>query len=586
MRLTAADQEIASTITAADGAFRFEKLAPGAYGLAVPPWGEGRQEVIATSEPVQPVTIRLTHGRSSTLAGMVQSASGVPQAGVHVTLQRDGVLAGETDAAGDGVFSFSDLPPGTYRLAAPGTTVDGIILDGWQPKRLTLITYQVDSPLQPAGSLAQVNGIVPGGPPGHLVRLISASQTQEAKPADDGSFAFPDLAEGRYSLELTGIGVIADDIVLEPGARFQLIFPLRSRLAGQVLAAPDGLIAVLYAPQPWGWTRQVPLDLEGGFAFEGLPAGRYRLEVGELVLPDPELNGENRLQLAAIDLAHGRHSVVRGRVADGAGRPRSDILMTLHREEQILAQVRTVADGTYAFADLPVGTFALEAAGMGVVADSIVLDGQREYVADVLWAEPGPRSILQGRVLSASGAPVGGVLMRLLKDDAEVGRVQADEGGAFRFPGLAGGLYALAVGEDAPLASDIQVDEDATVTRDIVLPVSPDKLLEHYLLFGPPPILGTPPDAEARLVLLLATDYLVRTGATGGFSVEDAAQAAQVTILGDALPASVEGKLRAAGCEVIRLPSDGFALAEVLKHQLPGGEGRAAAAEVRSDEPV
>jgi hypothetical protein len=112
-------------------------------------------------------------------------------------------------------------------------------------------------------------------------------------------------------------------------------------------------------------------------------------------------------------------------------------------------------------------------------------------------------------------------------------------------------------------------------------------LLEHYLLFGPPPALVMPPDAEARLVLLLATDYLIRGGATGGFSVDEAAQAQKVTILGDAvarsaghsMPASVEGKLRAAGCEVTCLAGDGFALAEILERQLPGTGRQAAAVE-------
>lgn len=291
------------------------------------------------------------------------------------------------------------------------------------------------------------------------------------------------------------------------------------------------------------------------------------------------------LAAGAIDPAPGHRSVVRGRVADGAGRPRGDILLTLRREEQPLAQARTADDGAYAFVDLPAGVFGLEAAGMGVVADNIVLDGQREYVADVLWAEPGPRSILQGRVLADGGAPVGGVPVYLMKDGAEAARTQTDEGGAFRFLGLAGAAYALGMAEGIPPVGDIQVDEDATVTRNIVLPAGPDKLLEHYLLFAAPPAPGAPSEAEARLILLLATDYLIRTGATGGFSVEEAAQAKRVTILGDAAPAAVEGRLAALGCAVTRLAGDGFAVAELLEHRLADGKRRAAE-EGRSDEPV
>ena len=139
--------------------------------------------------------------------------------------------------------------------------------------------------------------------------------------------------------------------------------------------------------------------------------------------------------------------------------------------------------------------------------------------------------------------------------------------------------------EGIPPVGDIQVDEDATVTRNIVLPAGPDKLLEHYLLFAAPPAPGAPSEAEARLILLLATDYLIRTGATGGFSVEEAAQAKRVTILGDAAPAAVEGRLAALGCAVTRLAGDGFAVAELLEHRLADGKRRAAE-EGRSDEPV
>ena len=53
-------------------------------------------------------------------------------------------------------------------------------------------------------------------------------------------------------------------------------------------------------------------------------------------------------------------------------------------------------------------------------------------------------------------------------------------------------------------------------------------------------------------------------GASGGFNPEEAAKAAQVTIVGDGVPAPVEEMLRSAGCQVDRLPGDGFALAEAF----------------------
>ena len=212
---------------------------------------------------------------------------------------------------------------------------------------------------------------------------------------------------------------------------------------------------------------------------------------------------------------------------------------------------------------------------MGVVADGIALDGEREYVADVLWVGPGPRSAVQGRVLMAGGAPVDGVQVRLLRDDAEAGRVQTDAGGAFRFPGLPGGVYALAVGEDGPWSgtSGSMRMRRSPATCSSARPGQAAGNLPVVRRLRLPDV---PSGAEARLAFSLATDYLIRTGATGGFSVDEAAQAQQVIIVGDVVPVAVEGKLRAAGCQVMRLAGDGFALAEAFKRLATNiREGRA-----------
>ena len=165
------------------------------------------------------------------------------------------------------------------------------------------ITYEVNFQLRTTGSPTQVDGVVPGGQPGRIVRLIGPSGPQDTPLGADSSFAFLNQAPGNYSLELAGIGVIAADIALAAGDLFKQIFPLRSVLTGRVLTPPDGLVAVLYALQPWAWTRQAPLAPDGSFTFSGLPAGHYRVEIGAQVISDLVMTGENTLQLALIDLA-------------------------------------------------------------------------------------------------------------------------------------------------------------------------------------------------------------------------------------------------------------------------------------------
>ena len=125
------------------------------------------------------------------------------------------------------------------------------------------ITYEVNFRLRSTGSPAQVDGIVPGGQPGRIVRLTGPTGAQEISLGADSSFAFLNLAPGIYSLELAGIGIIAADIALGAGDLFKQVFPLRSVLTGRVRTPPDGLVAVLYALKPWSWTRQAPIDLDG-----------------------------------------------------------------------------------------------------------------------------------------------------------------------------------------------------------------------------------------------------------------------------------------------------------------------------------
>ncbi len=683
------DRVVATATSAADGSFRLERLIAGVYDLAVGAWGIVRRGVTAAPEPVQAITIALSGGASSSLAGTVANPGGTAQADVHVSLRRgtslQSAIIGEADTAADGYFSFASLPLGVYSLSIPNITLAGIALDGWASKSLQLttgtaagyrygvvqrrllpedettgrilygtvsnasgtpvngitvrmswqgaeagtefptvvtghdpykpvgryeftategvfaldvvqgdwpsdtaadldtahvagregqpISYEVNFRLQSQGAPTRVQGTITGAQPGTMVRLVGASGTREAETGEGGSFEFSDVPAGSYRLELPGIGVMADGIVLEAASLFKMLFPMLSRISGQVNSPPADSVALLHAPAAWGWTLKTTLDSAGKFVFQGLPPGLYRLEVGGQTLSDLELTGENTLQLAAIDLTQGLRSVVRGRVADRSGHPQADLQVTLRRDgsvtsgDAVTGQARTAADGAYSFTNLAAGTYSLDVAGMGQVASGIALDGEREQVRDVLWGSAGLRGEVQGRVLAANGTPQASLTVRLLRDNTEVGHMQSDSSGGFRFTELSAGVYALSVGDGAAVVSGIDLQEDATVSRDVTLPAATGKVLAQYLLLHRPSA-GASPDAEDRLEQGLALRYLSRTGASGGFSADEAALAQQVTLVGDRIPDSVEETLRVAGCSVTRLRGDGYALAAAFAQLL------------------
>ena len=141
--------------------------------------------------------------------------------------------------------------------------------------------------------------------------------------------------------------------------------------------------------------------------------------------------------------------------------------------------------------------------------------------------------------------------------------MDADSKGSFKFTGLSAGKYAISVGDGEPLARDIEVGEEATVVRDIVVAGPGPKIFDHYLLLPPLPAAQDPGIAEAKLILGLASHYL-HGEVAGGFSVDEATLAQRVTIVGDRVPASAESTLSAAGCQVARLSGDGYAIAAAL----------------------
>ncbi len=595
--------DVGATPSGGDGGFRFAGLPLGSYrlilpditiaGIALDGWNTktlklttgsvtgGNRYTVATRRLLSEVE---TAGRRS-FFGTVTDADGKPLRGVKIEMAWQGAEAGAqfpTTTTG----RDPSKPAGCYEfLSSPGNFALRVTQGDWPsdtaadletaavPGRAGQpISYEVNFALQATAAPGRVDGTVPGGAAGRTLKLIGPTAERETPLAADGSFVFDNVAPAAYRLELAGVGVIAEDVNVAAGGLFKLIFPMRSKLSGQVLAPADGLLAVLYAAAGWGWTRQVPLDPAGTFAFEGLPPGAYRLEIGNLTLPALVLTGENALQLPAIDLLEGRRSVIHGRVADHAGQPRADVLMTLRRDGLIVAQIRAAADGTYRFANLSAGTYALEAAGQGEVTRGIALDGKNEQVCDVFLDDVLPRGLIQGHVRAANGSPQANTVVRLLWDGDKVARTQTDATGAFRFTDLAAGVYALALGDGAALVKDIEVAGDATVTADLTLP-PPPKPLAHYLLFGRTMDEGRTTNDETKLALALAVEYLWRTGASGGSSVGDAAQAAQVTIVGDAVSAADEQTLRTAGCQVRRLEGNGYAIAAAFEQLLPGNAG-------------
>ena len=582
--------------TGADGAFRFESLPLGVYqvsmpgsviaGISLDSWGSKSVKLTAAApagyryvKTMQRLLPPEEATHQNEFFGTITGPGGNPLKGIKVQMSWDGAGAGTqfpvTTSGADpyapvGLYKFTHSP-GMFHLRIvqndwPADAADGLDTANVPGREGKPVAYEVNFQLRAHAGGACVQGLVSGAAPGTALELrlvapaAGSPAAQNAALGPDGTFAFAGVAPGEYQLSLAGVGLLATHIVLAGDGLFTLLFPLRSGLQGRVVNPSSGLVAVLYAPAPWNWTRQAPLDAGGKFAFQGLPAGRYRLEVSGHVLENVELTGENTLKLAAIDLFQTRHSVLRGHLVDASGQERADALLTLTRGSDLVAQTRTETDGSYRFGNLPAGTYSLDVEGIGPVVNAIVLDGAQELVQDLLWSLPSELGALTGHVFAHDRAPAAQKIIRLLRDGTELSATQTDAEGLYRFSRLLAGSYALAVGaEDAPVA-EVVIAAGATATQDITLAPEASKLFAEYLLFSPP----AAGDVQTGLALQMAVPYLQCSGASAGFSLAQAARAASVVIVGDRVPAGADDTLRAAGCHVNRLSGDVYSLAEAF----------------------
>jgi hypothetical protein len=96
-------------------------------------------------------------------------------------------------------------------------------------------------------------------------------------------------------------------------------------------------------------------------------------------------------------------------------------------------------------------------------------------------------------------------------------------------------------------------------------PQAPAKSINHYVLFGPPNSRGR------QTTLLLALNYILAFSPTVGFSLEEAKQARQVTIIGEGISLADQQALRNAGAQVEVLAGDPYEIEARLNARIRAG---------------
>lgn len=250
---------------------------------------------------------------------------------------------------------------------------------------------------------------------------------------------------------------------------------------------------------------------------------------------------------------------ISGRVERGAGQT-----VRLYRNNQPVAEEELIDEVTFSFNDLSFGIYSLEVVGQNIGQSNIRLDAAHSS-ATINLALPLPtRSVISGRVENGQGR-----MLLLVTQGNIISRLPLPPSGEYRFENLGAGLYSVIVFETNTRQDNIQVNGANSQEVNLVVtagePEPGSKLIKHYLLLGPP---NTP---GRRIILLLASDYILNFSITVGSSLAEARQAQQVTVIGSGFNEADLQVLRDAGSQVELIGEDIFTLESLLAERVRTG---------------
>ncbi|MBK8001598.1 MAG: carboxypeptidase regulatory-like domain-containing protein [Verrucomicrobia bacterium] len=411
--------------TGSDGRFRFDGVPLGTYQLTTsdPVTGAFARGVATVTVADQVVDVLLIEGARGEINGHVIDSYGqeyVAGATVKVNYS-DGLTPSRTVTTGpDGRFNFPGSPVGNFTLSAK----DRLVVDGGRGTsgsaagslNANLLTVSVNVQLQPLGTLpvkvVREDGVSPAS--NVTVRLA----TRQLDTDETGSVRFENLGFGNYTI--TAISRTGGELrngarISAPVAQVGTNPVVTIRLPGVgavrgVVVASDGVtpvsgaevVIVFQSPVFSGQTVTAVSAANGSFEFTDVPVGDYRVTAASVSLAASAVGSISAGGEADnLTLRLGDSGVVAGRLVrtDGVSPVEGiDVLLTYASQSSNpgRAFVRSRADGTFEFSNIPVGNFNLEAVASafgGLIKRTGVLtaNGQRADLGTLIFDEEFPR---------------------------------------------------------------------------------------------------------------------------------------------------------------------------------------------------
>ncbi|HLH54849.1 MAG TPA: carboxypeptidase regulatory-like domain-containing protein, partial [Verrucomicrobiae bacterium] len=355
--------------------------------------------------------------------------------GASVTLSTgDGITPSRTVTTGpDGSFDFPGTPAGALALTA---TDPGTGLQGQQSATLpdNASSLKVNIPLQ---RLARLSGVVfqPDGvsPASNATVQITGGARQTSRDTDaSGRVTFADLPLGDYSILARALSVAESHSVVQTNVSlsqagvapdFAVVLSGVGAVSGRVFDS-TGIVPVAGATLSLVMSSSLVSDnpstfsdSNGNFNFSNVAVGSYRITVEAQALA-ASANGQIRtnLQLDQVDLVLGASGSVTGRLDRSDGiTPVSGVtvLLTFDTQSGLPGRATSVTDtsGRFAFSNIPVGPFTLEALAPdfnGIARDSGTLPGNGQVLdlGTVVLDEADPQVVAVSPANTAVGVSI------------------------------------------------------------------------------------------------------------------------------------------------------------------------------------
>ena len=448
---------VGTALTAGDGTFSINGLAPGSYILSVnmPNYQIYTVSVVIAAGQTTVTGINLSSNPGSVSGSITDSSSGLGVSGalVEVLQNTTSIASQQTDS--NGMYTINNVPPGSYILRISNATYQTTLV-AFMVQANTTTTVNVALSSQPGSIVGVVTDSNTQSPIGNALVNVLDSGLLIATTATDasGHYTVDNLAPDSYQVNVTvdSYQAAVQGATVIAGSSTELDFSL-STLVGGVTGVVQDTSSLPIAGASVSIFQGTTLitttltDASGLYTLANLSSGSYTLVI---TATNYQSNTQtvniqaNTTLTANATLAANPASLV-GQVTDATTSAPLAGATVQATNGQTTFTTLTDSQGNFALNNLSAQSYivTISSPNEQTAVQNIALSDGQIYVMDVAL-QPYPGS-LNGTVLDTFSQPITDATIFLLQGFTTVDSTLTDNLGDYSLPGLSLGNYTVQV---------------------------------------------------------------------------------------------------------------------------------------------